>query len=241
MLRKSPVRRKAFTTSAKVETKPMNDDKRLSEIRERCEKATRGEWGYAMQDGWPCVTSFNGQVVTTSLHCTKFSQREDDVRFIAHARSDIPYLLEKITALEAKLAEAVEERDTYKRLREAAHEQLDAAVGATANALKVAPLTEDQRKALAYYCADYLQRGIHGVWHELATGIAALLKHAQSQDTELSTLRRQVEEARRFIQDVTFTCTCVSASVNYDNHDSVCVARRARSALQQLAQRGEGK
>jgi hypothetical protein len=37
-------------------------------------------------------------------------------------------------------------------------------------------ITKEQRQELADYCAAYLQRGIQGVWYELATGIAAMLK-----------------------------------------------------------------
>lgn len=38
-----------------------------------------------------------------------------------------------------------------------------------------APLTDEQRSELASYVAAYLERGVHGVWYELATGIAALM------------------------------------------------------------------
>jgi len=38
-----------------------------------------------------------------------------------------------------------------------------------------APLTENQRSQLASYVTEYLDRGIHGVWYDLATGIAALM------------------------------------------------------------------
>jgi hypothetical protein len=38
-----------------------------------------------------------------------------------------------------------------------------------------APLTDAQREQLANYVAEYLDRGVHGVWYDLATGIAALM------------------------------------------------------------------
>ena len=38
-----------------------------------------------------------------------------------------------------------------------------------------APLTDAQRGELARYVAQYLDRGVRGVWYDLATGIAALM------------------------------------------------------------------
>ena len=48
-------------------------------------------------------------------------------------------------------------------------------IAANEKIIASAPLTDDQRSELAGYVAAYLDRGVHGVWYELATGIAALM------------------------------------------------------------------
>lgn len=48
-------------------------------------------------------------------------------------------------------------------------------IAANEKIIASAPLTADQRAQLAGYVTEYLDRGIHGVWYELATGIAALM------------------------------------------------------------------
>jgi hypothetical protein len=48
-------------------------------------------------------------------------------------------------------------------------------VAANERIIASAPLTDAQRADLAGYVANYLDRGVRGVWHDLATGIAALM------------------------------------------------------------------
>lgn len=48
-------------------------------------------------------------------------------------------------------------------------------IAANEKIIASAPLTDDQRAELAGYVAAYLDRGVHGVWYDLATGIAALM------------------------------------------------------------------
>jgi len=61
---------------------------RLEEIRERCEKATLGPWLIKHQSGslWAVKSKSSVRAV---CYCT-----EDDARFIANSREDIPYLLD---------------------------------------------------------------------------------------------------------------------------------------------------
>lgn len=66
---------------------------RLSEIRARCDAATLGPW-YA--DGWGLWD--NGAEEFVELHDTS-----PDAAFIAHARKDIPYLLEQHAQLTAEI------------------------------------------------------------------------------------------------------------------------------------------
>lgn len=49
-------------------------------------------------------------------------------------------------------------------------------IAANEKIIASAPLTDVQRAQLAGYVAEYLDRGIHGVWYDLATGIAALME-----------------------------------------------------------------
>ncbi len=91
---------------------------RIEEIRERCEKATTGPWEvydscswrrigrecayYGYQEIlWPSNSASDGHPDISGVN------RKDDLDFIVNARTDIPYLLERVARLEG-------ERDAYK-------------------------------------------------------------------------------------------------------------------------------
>jgi len=75
----------------------------ISEIQERCEKATKGPW----------ISYIEGRDFTSG--CSFIGTAEDDIElsgatvddqdFIAHARQDIPLLIEEIKRLRRKLDE----------------------------------------------------------------------------------------------------------------------------------------
>jgi len=84
-----------------------DDESRLSEIKTRLEKTTPGGWHHSDAHG-SCVVTENRTVMICDLDpeggyrtYTKWSGRWSDADFIAHARQDIPWLIEQ-------LAEAME-------------------------------------------------------------------------------------------------------------------------------------
>lgn len=88
---------------------------RLEEIKARVEAATDGPWEWIGKDletkdykgpsilEFECETSFGLSGASPNLLA-----KESDKEFIVHAREDIPYLLDRIKDLEAKLAVANE-------------------------------------------------------------------------------------------------------------------------------------
>lgn len=97
---------------------------RLDEIRERCEKATKGPWQTKQHDVgdeeycWVAdeIIVANGRKVVANegglAPANQEWQREQinaDSEFIAHARTDIPYLLELASSLRAQLDAAKNE------------------------------------------------------------------------------------------------------------------------------------
>ena len=78
------------------------------EIQERCERATEGPWTEnkpdkvdGWQPGYCIVANMGGKVYANpSGGCSP----SNDIRFIAHARQDIPALLELVATLQARLA-----------------------------------------------------------------------------------------------------------------------------------------
>lgn len=93
-------------------------DTRLAEIEERCRRAQTGpwtvDWGEEIGSNWVVATGpaydqttiGTYAVCTDSIRCsdTNAADGEDDAEFIAHARSDIPALLEEVRRLRALLA-----------------------------------------------------------------------------------------------------------------------------------------
>jgi len=85
---------------------------RLAEIRERCEKATKGPWKYDEELGANfSMISGNGVVVAGIPNPLRGDEDEDlpetraNGKLIAAARTDIPYLLEALAAADAKIKE----------------------------------------------------------------------------------------------------------------------------------------
>lgn len=86
---------------------------RIDEIRERVEKAYKGHWkvqkipdSIDASGGDPeaCIRH-DGYIVEPVMHPWEPLGMYEDADFIAHSRDDIPYLLDRIQALE-KVAEA---------------------------------------------------------------------------------------------------------------------------------------
>lgn len=80
----------------------MNGEDRVTEIAGRVAAATEGPWaslGYHILDGDVPQTHL-GEVFSTP----------SDAEFIAHAREDIPYLLERLRTAEAELVTVKQQR-----------------------------------------------------------------------------------------------------------------------------------
>ena len=99
-------------------------DKEIEEIRERAEAATEEPWvkwvsGPEVFSGVtknePGSISHEEQICTLDDFMRDASQVDDDARFIAHARTDIPRLLDEVERLR-------EERDRYREALTAIHE-----------------------------------------------------------------------------------------------------------------------
>jgi hypothetical protein len=88
----------------------MNND-RIAAIRERCEKATPGPWKIDTYENDHRVTI--GTVEAKQRHVANWVYLNDAV-FIAHSRSDIPYLLTEIDRLTAELFGFSEQLETVK-------------------------------------------------------------------------------------------------------------------------------
>lgn len=89
--------------------------KRLEEIRKRVDAATKGPWGAWISGATICVSAPNGKRrdgVDQIIHWTGFDacyepieKQKTNARFIANARSDVPYLLDLIDTLSRREAE----------------------------------------------------------------------------------------------------------------------------------------
>lgn len=90
---------------------------RIEEIRARCEAATAAPWeadyNVPFTTDFVGIMTMNGYIVeANNFDSDEENTREEDAEFIAHAREDIPYLLELLTERDAEI----------KRLRIAAGE-----------------------------------------------------------------------------------------------------------------------
>ena len=79
---------------------------RLDEIHARCEAATPGPWKY-IDNGFDGMIKSEEETICGGEPCEGRIEDGPDAQFIAHARDDIPYLLDR-----AEKAEA--ERNTYR-------------------------------------------------------------------------------------------------------------------------------
>lgn len=84
------------------------DEKRLAEIRARCEAATAGPWVVETSYSDENVQAIRGgrdmrEVVVDTDDCS-FPPMRADAAFIAHARQDIPDLLAEVAAIKEELA-----------------------------------------------------------------------------------------------------------------------------------------
>lgn len=78
---------------------------RLQEIKERCEKATPGPWELVLGHEDPndaCVHVKGSDNTVCYTQCYDCNHRAD-MAFIAHAREDIPYLLDENDRLRREL------------------------------------------------------------------------------------------------------------------------------------------
>ena len=79
----------------------------ITAIKERLEKATAGEWKAVLLKNWGSAGTYT-QVIQDSGGCTRVvlesENAGDNADFIAHARQDIPYLLDEIERLRGLLA-----------------------------------------------------------------------------------------------------------------------------------------
>lgn len=124
---------------------------RLAEIKARCEAATAGPWefGLGTSDPFPdppggiwCVESSHLEWICKSLFPTRSSQSKANMAFIAHARQDVPWLMEQVERLTRERDEAVQAKEAaeydawswegtskaWKRATSAAQKDLNAAL-----------------------------------------------------------------------------------------------------------------
>ena len=103
------------------------DQTRLDEIRARCEAATPGPWN-AIDKG-NTVPSYAIRHFAVGEKCVNvasgISPKTGDADFIAHARTDVPDMLDEIERLTADLAAMTADRDEWRRRAEAAEDDLN--------------------------------------------------------------------------------------------------------------------
>lgn len=95
------------------------EQKRLDEIRERCDRATKGSWSGAFPRN-----GHRFQVLDELGLAVCHARSIANTDFIAHARTDVPDLLDEVARLTADLAAMTAERDAMRERAEAAIEDL---------------------------------------------------------------------------------------------------------------------
>lgn len=101
----------------------MTAAKRIAEIKARAEAATPGEWQHQDDMYWGAVREAGHQLFAHSRDIAE-AQIKNDCRFVAHARTDIPWLLARLERAE-QLLRLVHESD----LRDI-HVAIDPQIGA---------------------------------------------------------------------------------------------------------------
>ena len=82
--------------------------RRIAEIQARAEKATPGPWEYGLGPyGWDdgIIQSLIKSAILTNSGHSRTSASEDDSKFIAYSREDVPWLCEELLAARERLAE----------------------------------------------------------------------------------------------------------------------------------------
>lgn len=96
---------------------------RIGEIKERCEKATKGPWSLWTSCSWRRIGSEDpesyGTVIEPTIqhsdnHPDLYFRNKVDADFVIHSRSDIPYLLAKLSQAEKEFSEARAETERWK-------------------------------------------------------------------------------------------------------------------------------
>lgn len=95
----------------------MSDTERIAAIRRRAETATAGAWGWHYYDGYTALSAFEppggGEGINPVLSVAERDMDDlvdyvqvtrSDAEFIAHAREDIPWLLDALTKAEERTA-----------------------------------------------------------------------------------------------------------------------------------------
>lgn len=105
---------------------------RESQIRERCDKATKGDWRFCKHAS---SSKFSGIITDADTgRATPYVAavqepggeqayigiKQEDAEFLEHARTDIPYLLDRVAELETQLKEAL----LGQRIRQAQFSQM---------------------------------------------------------------------------------------------------------------------
>jgi 8-oxo-dGTP diphosphatase len=150
---------------------------RLEKIREREARATPGPWeeaawGYrqAGENGKPVVWAEPNSHGSPGAHV---DHRMGDAEFIAHAREDVPWLLEQV--------------DTWRAHAEADHAKLE----------QVAELVQQWRAKGAQ--ADFL--GVANVWDDAADQLAAVLAKETTDDHETAETIRYTADVALLTDD----------------------------------------
>lgn len=94
------------------------------------------------------------------------------------------------------------ERDLRQMAREAADRSVTQALHAVEDLLASAPLTRKQVDALIGYVNGYMERGVHGCWHSLATGICELIKHAHTLEASHAEMRTALDKCSDWLNGV---------------------------------------
>lgn len=100
----------------------------------------------------------------------------------------------ELSAAQTRIAELTKERDRLDKQVDFERNEHNKSIQAFGDAIKCGVLTGDQRAKLAYYCHQYLSRGIKGVWHDLATGIAAMINSLSALTEENERLKTERDE-----------------------------------------------
>lgn len=86
-------------------------NKRVREIRERVEKATLGPWQFAPNVNVGGLVRSDTGAMAIAAFREDHAEMVANAEFIAHAREDIPYLLDRIEKLEEALRKLCEYAD----------------------------------------------------------------------------------------------------------------------------------